>query len=187
MTLYMKKKIIFCSILTYAFITFSFTSKCQVKDTIINSDTLNLVHFDLCPNDYNYWALNTALLNRSSFLLKFGNPIKKSIRYSKIKKANLYHFVYKGAEVWYKNDTLESIIFTNSNYKFVLSNGNTIKVGDSISSLQKLFQHSWKERESYLKNQVYVGLLNSSGPIDAGLVFEFNPSTGLVKTIALFK
>ncbi len=183
----MNKTIFFYSIITSLFITLSFTSKCQLKDTFPKTDTLNLVHFDLCPNDNNYSTSNTALLNRSSFLLKFGKPLEKSIRYSKIKKANLIHFVYKGAEAWFKNDNLESLIFTNSNYKFVLSNGNTIKVGDPISSVSKLFPNSWTERQSYLKNQVYVNLLNSSGPIDAGLVFEFNSSTDLIKSIALFK
>lgn len=183
----MKKTKIFSVIIILALITFSFITKTKIKDTTSNPDSIGFIQFDLCPYGIGYSLENTALLSQSKFLTKFGNPIKQTRQYSKFNNAYSYNFVYKGAEAWFKNDTLKSLIFTNSNYKFIFSNGITIKVGDSISSVSKLFANSWNDRKTTLKNQIYVGLLNSSGPLDAGLVFEFKPSSGLITTIAIFK
>jgi len=183
----MKKMNIFSATILYAFTLFSFTTKNQLKDTISNPDSISFIQFDMCPKDFEYSTTNTSLLKQSNFLTKFGKPLKQTSKYSKFNNAYSTNFIYKGAEAWYKNDTLKSLIFTNSNYKLVLSNGMTIKVGDSISRLSKLFPNSWNDRKSTLKNQVYVELVNSSGPLDAGLIFEFKPSNGLITTIALFK
>lgn len=177
----------FIATILYVFTLFSFTTKNQINDTISNPDSISFIQFDMSPKDFEYSTTNASLLNKSNFLTKFGKPFKQTTKYSKLNNTYLTHFIYKGAESWYKNDTLKTLIFTNSNYKFILSNGITIKVGDSISRLSKLFPNSWNHRKSSLKNQVYVGLVNSFGPLDAGLIFEFKPSNGLISTIALFK
>lgn len=183
----MKKTKIFSAIIIFAFIVFSFITKGQIKDTTSKHDSISFIQFDLCPYGIGYSVENTALLSQSKFLRKFGKPLKETRQYSKFNNSYSYNFVYTGAEAGFKNDTLKSLIFTNSNYKFIFSNGISIKVGDSISSVSKLFANSWNDRKTTLKNQIFVELIDSSGPLDAGLVFEFKPSTGLITTIALFK
>lgn len=183
----MKKIIFFCIIIIYALTTFSFIKKNQKNYTTSGPDSLSYIQFDMCPNEFKYSPLNTALLKESDFLSKFGKPVKRSRKYSKIDKTYSCHIVYTGAETWYENDTLKALIFTGSNYKFVLTNGTAIKVGDSISSVSELFPNSWANRQSHLMNQVFVGLSNSSGPLDAGLLFEFKPNSGIITTIAIIQ
>ena len=114
----MKKTKIFSAIIIFAFIVFSFITKGQIKDTTSKHDSISFIQFDLCPYGIGYSVENTALLSQSKFLRKFGKPLKETRQYSKFNNSYSYNFVYTGAEAGFKNDTLKSLIFTNSNYKF---------------------------------------------------------------------
>lgn len=177
----MKKKIFFCVIIFYSITTLSFIATNQIPGT--TPDTIRFVDFDMCATGVSYTPFNTALLDESSFLSKFGTPIISSSEYSNEDEANMNHFVYNGAEAWYMNDNLQALIFTSSNYKFVMSNGIIIKVGDAISTTSALFPNSWVEMDS--PNQVFVQLMNSSGPVDMTVLFQFDPATGLITSISL--
>lgn len=177
----MKKKIFFCVIVFYSITTLSFQTTTQLP--IGNPDTIRFIDFDMCASGVSYSPLNTALLNQSGFLSKFGTPIISSSEYSNEDDTYMNHIVYNGAEAWYMNDNLQALIFTNSNYKIVMSNGLTIKVGDAISIISALFPNSWADMDS--PNQVFVQLMNSSGPVDMTVLFEFDQSTGLITSISL--
>lgn len=177
----MKKKIFYCVIIFYSITTLSFITMNQIPGT--TPDTIRFVDFDMCATGVSYTPFNTALLDESSFLSKFGTPIISSSEYSNEDETNMNHFKYNGAEAWYLNDNLEALIFTSSDYKLVMSNGVIIKVGDSISTISAMFPNSWAEMES--QNQVFVQLMNSSGPVDMTILFQFNSATGLITSISL--
>ena len=174
------KKLLFIGILVYAFTTLSFKEKIKRP---LPPDTICFIDFDMCATKARYSPLNTALLSESRFLSKFGTPVHSSSEYSKEDKANMKHFIYTGAEAWYMNNHLQTIIFTNSNYKFVMSNGASIKVGDSISIVSDLFPKSWADMNS--PKQVFVQLNNSTGPVDMMLLFQFEPTKRLITSISL--
>jgi hypothetical protein len=87
-------------------------------------------------------------------------------------------FIYNGAEVNFYKDKLEGLEFTNSNYKFILNNGTSIQVGDNISVVRKLFLKSWNWMK-YEKYHIFVviDLIGLKGPLDASLIFNFDPKT----------
>lgn len=177
----MKKKIFLSIVIVYAFITISFITKKQSIE--IDTDAINLTEFDMVPKEFDYVSTNTISLSESDFLSKFINPISVSSEYGEMNEDFSNVYKYNGAEAWFYKDKLDGLIFTNSNYKFILTNGITIKVGDNISIVAKCFPNSWVNREEYSENQVFIELKDSNGPLDSVIVFEFEISTGSITKI----
>ena len=153
----------------------SFISKTQ-KNIDPERDTINLVEFDLCPKDMSFSSVNTIEFNESSFLLKFINPLSISKDYGEVLDDSTNLYIYNGAEANFYKDNIESIEFTNSNYKFILTNGTSIQVGDNISVVRKLFPKSWNWMKSQTSDHfVVIDLIGPKGPFDASLIFDFDP------------
>ena len=91
--------------------------------------------------------------------------------------------IIHGAEAWFYKQKLDALIFTNSDYKFILTNGTSIKVGDNISLVAQYFPNSWSSVEEYSENQVVIELKDTNGPLDSVIVFEFEISTGFITKI----
>jgi hypothetical protein len=176
----MNKLIIFVLITIFAFTTLAFKFEPKSSKTI---DIININDFDMCLTTSSYSSLSTILLGESDFLSRFGTPISNSNEYSDEDEAYMKHIVYNGAEIWYMNNHLETLIFTNSNYKFITSNGDSIQVGDNISVVSSMFPNSWNDKIT--PNQVFVQLQNSTNIVDMTLLFEFDPNTNLITSISL--
>lgn len=179
----MNKNIFFLLMIIYGFITISFITKKQSIE--IDTDAINLTEFDMVPKEFDYVSTNTISLSESDFLSKFINPISVSSEYGEMNEDFSNVYKYNGAEAWFYKDKLDGLIFTNSNYKFILTNGITIKVGDNISIVAKCFPNSWVNREEYSENQVFIELIADNGPLDAVMVFEFDLNTGNITNIVI--
>jgi hypothetical protein len=167
----------------YTLSSCSFISKTQ-RNINIERDTINIAEFDLCQKDMSYSSINTIEFNESNFLLKFINPLSISKVYWEVLDDTTNLYVYNGAEVNFYKDKLESLEFTNSNYKFILTNGTSIQVGDTISVIRKLFPKSWNWMK-YEKYHIFlvVDLIGPKGPLDASLIFNFDPKTKIINKI----
>jgi hypothetical protein len=180
----MKKKIFLSSVIVYAFITISFITNNQKINKDFNTDAISLIEFDLVPEGIDYLSsTNTISLSESDFLSKFINPNSISNEYREMDDDNSNVYKYNGAEAWFYKQKLDALIFTNSEYKFILSNGTSIKVGDNISLVAKYFPNSWSNGEEYSENQVFIELIGPNGPLDSVIVFEFEISTGFITKI----
>jgi len=146
-------------------------------------DLLYINHFDLTFNGSGVSDSNTILLKESDFIQKFGSPIATSTDYSEELETNFTHHIYNGAEVWYMNNILQAFIIKSPYYSCQLYNGANVRVGDNISVVANLFPGSWATRQ--FSNQVFVTLVNQSGPVDMSLLFEFDPSSGLITSISV--
>jgi hypothetical protein len=167
----------------YTLSSCSFISKTQ-RNINIERDTINIAEFDLCQKDMSYSSINTIEFNESNFLLKFINPLSISKVYWEVLDDTTNLYVYNGAEVNFYKDKLEGLEFTNSNYKFILTNGTSIQVGDTISVIRKLFPKSWNWMK-YEKYHIFlvVDLIGPKGPLDASLIFNFDPKTKIINKI----
>lgn len=180
----MKKKIFLSIVIVYAFITISFITKSQKTKININNDAISLIEFDLVPERIDYLSsTNTISLSETDFLSKFINPTSASNEYREMDEDISNVYKYNGAEAWFYKQKLDALIFTNSDYKFILTNGTSIKVGDNISLVAQYFPNSWSSVEEYSENQVVIELKDSNGPLDSVIVFEFEISTGFITKI----
>jgi hypothetical protein len=180
----MKKKIFLSFVIVYAFITISFITKSQNIKIDFNSDAINLVEFDLVPDRIDYlFSSNTISLSESDFLSRFINPISISNEYREMDEDISIVYKYNGAEAWFYKQKLDALIFTNSDYKFILTNGTSIKVGDNISLVAQNFPNSWESVEEYSEHQVIIELKGPNGPLDSVIVFEFEINTGTITKI----
>jgi len=175
----MKKKLIFSIIILTTITTISFLAKSQSPNS---SDSINLSAFDMEPTGNGYSSSNTVLLSESAFITRFGAPSSSSTDYSEVDEANMNHYIYSGAQAWFMDNRLQALEFTSPDYNLVMSNGNSVKVGDPVSTLASMFPNSWAGRTL---NQAFVALQNSQGQIDTNLLFEFDPNTGLITTISI--
>lgn len=175
----MKKKIIISVIILAAITSISFLPESQPFES---TDIINVSDFDMSPTGAGYSSINTSLLVESTFVTKFGAPAGNTTEYSEMEETNVNHYVYTGAEAWFMDDKLQALVFTSPDYNLVMSNGSSIKVGDSISTVANMFPSSWAGRTS---NQVFIGLENSLGPIDMTIMFEFDQNTDLITTISI--
>jgi len=177
----MKKIIGF--IIIYLLSSCSFISKTQ-RNIDIERDTINIAEFDLCQKDMSYSSVNTIEFNESNFLLKFINPLSISKDYWEVLDDTTNLYVYNGAEANFYKDKLEGLEFTNSNYKFILTNGTSIQVGDNISVVRKLFPKSWNWMKSQISNHfVVIDLIGPKRQLDASLIFDFDPKTKIINKI----
>jgi len=179
----MKRKIIVTAIIVAALsITFSAKSQTGLKHARNNTDILLINQFDLTKTGVGL-SKNTLLLGEQAFLKKFGKPLKATLEYSEEDEANMMHYRYKGADIWFLKNNLEAINITSANYCFQMSNGSVIRVGNPISTVAHLFPSSWANKA--LPEQVFVSLRNQSGPVDAHLIFEYDSNTNLIKGISV--
>jgi hypothetical protein len=180
------KKYLFLATLLYAFSSSPFVAKSQKTESLhtshIINNTIHIIDFDMCPVNKGFASTNTLLLKESAFLSKFGKPKRSTNEYSQMDDAMMKHIIFTGAEAWYLHGQLETLIFTNPNYKFVLSNGKSIKVGDPISMVKAMFPKSWAAMNT--SNQVFVQIENSNGPVDCTILFEFDPEKGIITSIS---
>ena len=161
----------------------SFISKTQ-KNIDPERDTINITEFDLCQKDMDFSSVNTIQYNEFNFLSKFVNPLRISKDYWEVLDDSTNLYLYNGAEVNFYKDKIESLELNNANYKFILANGISIKVGDNISVVRKLFPKSWDWMKfQTLDNFVFIDLIGPKGPIDAILSFEFDNKTKMIKSI----
>lgn len=170
-------------IIIYSLSSCSFISKAQ-KNINPERDTINIAEFNLCQKDMDYSSVNTIQYNEFNFLSKFVNPLSISKDYWEVLDDSTNLYVYNGAEVNFYKDRIESLELTNANYKFILANGISIKVGDNISVVRKLFPKSW----NWMKSEKYhifvvVDLIGPKGPLDASLMFDFDPKTKIINKI----
>lgn len=128
-------------------------------------------------------STNTLLLGEQAFLKKFGKPLKAALEYSEEEEADMKHYSYKGADIWFLKNKLEAISITSADYCFQMSNGSVIMVGDPISTVAYLFPSSWANKAS--SEQVFVSLRNQVGPVDAHLIFEYDSDSNLIKGISV--
>ena len=134
-----RPKIIFSFIILVTITTISFLAKSQSAGS---TDTLSLGDFDMSPTGTGYSSINTALIGESAFITKFGTPASSSTDYSDVEEANMNHYVYTGAEAWFMDDRLQTLVFTKPDYNIAMSNGNSVKVGDPVSTVASMFPSS---------------------------------------------
>ncbi|NCI50934.1 hypothetical protein GWC95_13455 [Sediminibacterium roseum] len=176
----MKKKILSGILLVAVITVVSFWAKSQLNSS---NDTLSFSEFNISPTGTGFTAFNTALLGESGFLSRFGAPpAGVNADYSDEDEANMSHYVYKGAEAWFLNDKLQALVISSSDFTLYFSNGSSLVVGDNISAVNATFPNSWTARTG---NQVYVNLQNSSGPVDATLLFAYDIATGVITSISV--
>lgn len=157
-----------------------FSSKGQADSTI---NSLKINQFDLISRKAKASSTNTILLDATSFLQKFGIPVKTTTEYSEVDDTIITHYSYNGADVWYMNNRLEAMNITSPNYVFQLLKGRTIKVGDNISVVANLFHGSYTNRQ--FTNQVFIQLEDQIGPVDMLLIFQFDLHTYQVTEITV--
>lgn len=145
-------------------------------------DVLLIGQFDLAKKGTGF-STNTLLLGEQAFLKKFGKPLKATLEHSEVHEADLMHYSYKGADIWYLKNNLEAINITSADYCFQMSNGSVIMVGDPISTVAHLFPSSWANKAS--SEQVFVSLRNQVGSVNAHLIFEYDSDTNLIKGISV--
>lgn len=163
-------------------IAVSANSQNWVKPPIEKLDVLLINQFDLTKIGVGL-SKNTLLLGEQAFLKKFGKPLKATLEYSDEGEANMMHYRYKGADIWFLENNLEAINITSANYCFQMFNGSVIRVGNPISTVAHLFPSSWANKA--MPGQVFVSLRNQSGPLDAHLIFEYDSNTNLIKGISV--
>lgn len=174
----MKKKILI-GFTVLVITSIAFFAKSQTSGTI---DFLTISQFDLTRTGTSP-STNTILLGESDFLQKFGSAATTSTEYAEEDDSNMTHYNYNGADVWYENDELIAINITSPNFAFEMTNGTVIKVGDNIASVGNLFPTSWSNKQ--FTNQVFVGLNDQIGVVDANLVFEYDTNTNLITEITV--
>ncbi|MDD2793829.1 MAG: hypothetical protein PHD73_11665 [Sediminibacterium sp.] len=145
-------------------------------------DVLLIGQFDLAKKGAGF-SKNTLLLGEQAFLKKFGKPLKATLEHSEEEEADMKHYSYRGANIWYLKNNLEAINITSADYCFQMSNGSVISVGDPISLVAHLFPSSWANKA--FPEQVFVSLRNQVGPVDAHLIFEYDSNTNLIKGISV--
>jgi len=179
----MKKNTFYYLVIIFFLNSCSFIAKSQKKIDPVR-DTINIAEFDLCQKNMSYSSVNTIEFNESNFLLKFINPLSISKDYWELLDDTTNLYVYNGAEANFYKDKLEGLEFTNSNYKFILTNGTSIQVGDNISVVRKLFPKSWNWMKSQTSDHfVVIDLIGPKGPLDASLIFDFDPKTKIINKI----
>ena len=182
----MKIKLILSALL---FITVSivFIAKSQRNEIIENRTSilslLRIEQFDLKPLSSQY-SKNSILLDERDIITKFGNPINIMNEFDEMLQSNLKHLKYNGADVWFLNNELFRIIFTNNNYCFAMSNDKVIKVGDSIDLVAELFPVAWKDQENP-QGQVFLNLSYNNVELDMSLNFEYDINSKTIKSISV--
>lgn len=174
---------------TLLFITVSivFIAKSQRNEIIENRTSilslLRIEQFDLKPLSSQY-SKNSILLDERDFITKFGNPISIMNEFDEMLQSNLKHLKYNGADVWFQNNELFRIIFTNNNYCFAMSNEKIIKVGDSIDLVAELFPVAWKDQKNP-QGQVFLNLSYNNVELDMSLNFGYDINTKTIKSISV--
>jgi hypothetical protein len=176
----MKRKIILGVMIAFAIASITLFAKSQKG---ISPDFLDIRQFDLTITGRAPSPKNTLLLDESSFLKKFGRPSKISIDSSEMEEAKMTHYTYNGAEVWYMNNVLQAMSISSPKYCFQLLKGSSIKVGDNISAVIRMFPGSWAAKQ--FADQVFVTLGNKTGPVDMSLLFQYNLTTNLITGISV--
>ena len=126
-------------------------------------------------------STNAILLKEPAFLKKFGAPVKKSTEFSEPNDTILTHYTYHGADAWFRGKILESITLSSAKYSVRFLNGSSIKVGDPISTVKKMFPLSWANR---FGNHVSVVLQYGKILVDTNLIFDFDEQTKLITSIS---
>jgi hypothetical protein len=177
----MRRKIILVTVMMAAIAAVSASiaqGQANASDSI---NDLYIHRFDLTINGKAASPVNTILLDAKDFLRKFGTPAKVSIEYSEVDEDSMTHYTYNGMEAWYMKDELQAIEITSPGYCFQLRNGGSIKVGNNIGSVARMFPESWTNKQ--FAGQVFVSLRNKTGPVDANLLFEYDVKTNLITGI----
>ena len=182
----MKIKLLLSALL---FITVSivFIAKSQRNEIIENRNSipslLRIEQFDLKPLS-SQSSKNSILLDERDFIIKFGNPISIMNEFDEMLQSNLKHLKYNGADVWFLNNELFRIIFTNNHYCFAMSCDKVIKVRDSIDLVAELFPVAWKDQENP-QGQVFLNLSYNNVELDLSLNFEYDINSKKIKSISV--
>jgi hypothetical protein len=176
----MKRKIILGVMIAFAIASITLFAKNQ-KGT--SPEVLSIHQFDLSITGRAPSSINSILLGEKKFLKKFGTPSRVSIDSSERDEANMTHYTYNGAEVWYMNNVLQAMSISSPKYCFQLLKGSSIKVGDNISAVIRMFPGSWAAKQ--FADQVFVTLGNKTGPVDMSLLFQYNLTTNLITGISV--
>ncbi|SDW96384.1 hypothetical protein SAMN05444410_107168 [Hydrobacter penzbergensis] len=177
----MRREIILATVMITAITAVSaFIAKGQANASDLIND-LYIHQFDLTVTGKKASHVNTILLGVKDFLRKFGTPVKVSVEYSEMDEDSMTHYTYKGMEAWYMKDELQAMSITSPGYCFQLMNGGSIKVGNNIGSVAKMFPRSWANKQ--FAGQVFVSLIGKTGLVDMNFLFEYDVKTNLITGI----
>ena len=158
--------------------TSGFLAKGQQNDQY---NSLMISQFDIVITGTKASSKDTILLGEPAFLKKLGTPVKKLIEYAETEDTIMTHHIYQGADTWFLRKRLESITLTSAKYSVKFLNGSSLKVGDHISTVKKMFPLSWANRQG---KQVFVFLQSGKIIVDVNLIFEFDDQTKLITEIS---
>jgi hypothetical protein len=182
----MKKIVI--PILIISIVIVSFFYYLEINKVHSIKEPLSIEEFDICLTNTPPSTKNPFLTMLPAFIQKFGGPRKRSIEYSEPDEENLTHLIYNGAEVWFsQSGMLQSLTITSPEYSFKIIKGPSIKVGDNISSVKKLFPIAWARRTEAGKVFIELKAMENNQVTfpDINLLFEYDNNSNLITSIAV--